>query len=273
MSEFGPLPFAWLRVLGAYLLLTLLVPLFPKPAAARDHDSSFLWKCALYSMLGVVVNQLLFLSGLSRTSAHEAALLITTIPVFVMLSAAALRMERITRAKATGIALSCLGAVIIVAQGDLEGGHGSFAGNAMIVINCLSYSLYLVVSRPLFQVSSPIRILRVMFGMGTLLMLPFCLSRLVSLQWREVSWLAWCWLGVVIAGPTVAAYVISGWALARAESSTVAVYTYLQPIFASLMAAALLGEKIGRIVAFAGVLIIAGVYVASRRPARSVPAP
>lgn len=266
MSDFGPLAFAWLRVLGSFLLLSAIVPMLPYRALDRPFDRSVLARCALYSVLGVVVNQLLFLSGLSRTSAHHAALLITTIPIFVLLAAGVLRMESITARKWSGITLACVGAVIIVWSGGSDAVHGSAAGNAMIIINCFSYALYLVLSRPLFQEMSSLRVLHVMFGIGVLLMLPFSWRALGTIQWSSVPGMSWLWLAVVVAGPTVGAYAINGWALRRADSSTVAIYTYLQPLFATILAALILDERTGAVVILAGLLIVGGVAVASSRP-------
>ena len=261
MREILPFAFAWLRVAGAAMLLSVLVPRGPLD---RRLTRTEVGRCAAYAVLGVVVNQLMFLGGLARTTAHEAALLITTIPVFVLLAAAALGRERITRWKSGGVALACSGAVVIVLGGGSSHAAGTLTGNVMIIVNCVAYSLYLVLSRPLFQTVSATRALRAMFAFGCVFMLPFSVPALVGTDWSSVRGWVWVALLVVIAGPTVGAYVLNGWALARAESSTVAVYTYLQPVMASLMAAALLAERIGPVVLVGGLLILTGVALASR---------
>src|SRR4029077_10076042 len=100
MQAFAPLVFAYLRVLGSALILNGLV-----------HDRTPLtrpdsWKLAGYSMLGVVLNQSMFLAGLALTSAHVAAILITTIPAFTLAVAIAIGRERATAMKIGGIALA-----------------------------------------------------------------------------------------------------------------------------------------------------------------------
>lgn len=261
MREIEPFAFAWLRVLGAWLLLSLMLVGQTDPPLTRRQ----LRLCALYSILGVVVNQLMFLGGLARTSAHEAALLITTIPVFVLAAAATLRYERVTAWKVGGIGLALAGALIIVLQSGRTHTAGSLTGNAMIIVNCLSYALYLVLSRHLFAEVRAVRALRSMFGFGMLFILPFSAAPLASTDWSSVRPVSWVWLAAVIAGPTVGAYALNGWALGRAQSSTVAIYTYLQPVMATVMAAAVLGERVGAVVAAGGALIVAGVAVGTRR--------
>src|SRR5205823_13663659 len=76
MSSFDPLTFAYLRVLGAAIVLNLLA----RGAAPLSRAD---WKrVVLYSLLAVVINQSFFLAGLALTSAHVAAILITAVPVF-----------------------------------------------------------------------------------------------------------------------------------------------------------------------------------------------
>ena len=57
---------------------------------------------------------------------------------------------------------------------------------------------------------------------------------------------------------------MNAWALKYAESSVVAAYTYLQPVFAVILAAIFLQEQIRAIVLIAGAMICAGVYISGR---------
>jgi drug/metabolite transporter (DMT)-like permease len=70
---------------------------------------------------------------------------------------------------------------------------------------------------------------------------------------------------LVILGPTVPAYLLQAWALRHADSSAVAVYTYVQPVLASILGAIFLAEHIRPIIALAAVLIFAGVWLVSSR--------
>jgi drug/metabolite transporter (DMT)-like permease len=74
------------------------------------------------------------------------------------------------------------------------------------------------------------------------------------------------WAGVFYMGAfsSVTGYLIYYYALARIPASRVAAFQYLQPIFASLMAVALLGEELTGAAMAAGGIIFAGVYVTER---------
>src|SRR5690349_14725531 len=110
MRAFNPLVFAYLRVAGAAIVLNLVVhERDPAPLTRRDA-----WQLAGFAVLGVVINQTFFLTGLHFTTADVAAILITAIPVFALGAAMAVGRERASAAKVGGIALAAAGALLVV---------------------------------------------------------------------------------------------------------------------------------------------------------------
>jgi drug/metabolite transporter (DMT)-like permease len=75
------------------------------------------------------------------------------------------------------------------------------------------------------------------------------------------------WLSVayIVLFATVVCYYLNSWALARVPPSTVAVYIYLQPLIAFVLAPLLLGEKVSPRVVVASGLVFAGVAIVTRR--------
>jgi drug/metabolite transporter (DMT)-like permease len=262
MREFAPLSFAWLRVAAAAGILAVVVR-NAEPFSREDSR-----RVAGFAVLGVAVNATLFLVGLSMTTVQVSAVLITTIPVFTLAAAIAARQERATAARIGGIALAGAGALLVVGGESLAGSWRSFLGALLIVINCLSYSLYLVISKPHMARLSARTVVARMFLVGTVLLLPVAAYSLATENWSSISPRAWIALAIVVAGPTVAAYLLQAWALRHAESSMVAAYTYLQPVLAGVLGALILGEQIRPIVVFAAALIFAGVWLASQTPSR-----
>lgn len=260
MNTFAPLAFAWLRVLGSAAILSVLLP------AGRERlDRGDTRKLTRLAILGVVINQTLFLGGLSLTSAHVASILITTIPVFTLATAIALKRERATLPKVLGIALAATGALLVIGFEGVEGTLRTAIGAVMIVVNCLAYAIYIVVSKNVMRRLTPRVVLARIFLVGTILMLPICAYSLYRQPWSETGSGAWLSLLLVILGPTVGAYLLNGWALARgAESSLVAAYTYLQPVITTLLAAVFLNETVHRTTGVAAILIFTGVWIAGR---------
>lgn len=256
MSSFDPFTFAYLRVLGAAIFLNL-----PRYAPLPCADFR---RVALYSLLGVVINQSMFLAGLALTSAHVAAILITAVPVFTLGAAMVFGEERVTAMKVFGIALAAAGALTVVGGEGFDGTTKSLFGDLLIIGNSLAYALFLVLSKADMARLSPQRVVARMFAIAAVLMLPIAALPMLRLQWRAVPASAWWSLAFVIAGPTIAAYLLNAWALAHTDSSLVAAYTYLQPVMTVVLAAMFLGERIRPVAIVAGVMIVAGVWLAGR---------
>jgi len=264
MRTFAPLSFAWLRVLGAAALLNAM----PGPRVDLPNR-----KITLLAILAVVANQALFLAGLALTTAHVAAILITTIPVFTLAITIATGRERATARKIGGILLAGAGALTVVWGEGIEGSYRELLGAMMIVGNSFSYSCYLVLSKPLMSTYSARAVLSRMFAISAVLMLPISAWSLAHESWHAIPTGAWLSLLAVIAGPTVAAYLINLWTLRHADSSLVAAYVYVQPVVTTVLAAIFLGERIRAIAIVAGVMICAGVWLSGPgRPSETSPA-
>ena len=257
MNSFSPMTFAYLRVLGSAVVLNAI--LSDKGAAPLSRDQTL--RLILYSILGVVLNQSLFLAGLALTSAHVAAILITSIPIFALAAAMILGRERGTPAKIGGIALAAAGALLVVGAEGFEGAFRSLVGDLLILGNSLSFALYLVLSKPMMAHLSARRVIGRMFTIAAIAMVPIAAWPMATERWSAIPERAWIALVLVIIGPTVAAYLLNAWALTHAESSVVAAYTYLQPVITTILAAIFLGERIRPVAMVAGALIFTGVYV------------
>lgn len=258
MREFAPLSFAWLRVAGGALLMMVIA----RNEAPLSREDS--WRVAGFAVLGVAINATLFLVGLSMTTVQVAAILITTIPVFVLAVAIALGRETASATRIGGIVLAGIGALLVVGGESLAGTPRSFLGATLVVINCLSFSIYLVISKPAMARLSARSVVARMFAVGSFLILPFAAVPLAREQWASISPGAWISLLVVILGPTVGAYMLNAWALRHADSSLVAAYTYVQPVLATILGAIIFGEVIRPVVVVAAAMIFAGVALTSR---------
>lgn len=260
MRAFNPLVFAYLRVVGGAIVLNLLIPYSGAPLSREDRKLVI-----TFSLLGVVLNQTMFLTGLSFTDAHVAAILITTIPVLTLAVAMIAGRERATPMKVGGIVLAGAGALLVVGGEGALGSIRGLIGAALITGNCLAYALYLVISKPAMARLSPLLMTARMFLYATVMMLPIAAVPLARQSWATIPPRAWLALLIVVAGPTVAAYWINAWTLRYADASTVATYVYVQPVLTAILATMFLGEQIRAIAIVAAAMIFGGVAMTSRR--------
>lgn len=219
---------------------------------------------ALCSLLGIAANQVLFFEGLARTTAIHASLLVATIPVFTLLTSLALRHEAPTWRSIVGAALALSGVVYLIGIEGLAPSAGTLFGDLLVVGNSLCYGVYLVLVRPLVQKHGSLRVVVWLFVFGTLWIAPYGALDLVRTG-PEVPLATWGLVAYIVAVATVFTYLVNAWALGRAPSSTVAIYIYLQPIGAAVLAVLILGESLTSRVAVAAALVFAGIYLVVRK--------
>src|SRR5512135_3572798 len=142
---------------------------------------------AVLSVLGIVLNQLFYITGLSLTTAANVALLVCTIPVFTLLFGMALGHERPGLRRAAGIPLALSGALLLLNVRHLDFHDRTLVGNALIVLNCLFYSLFLIGARGILARRSPLGFTAAIFRYGTIPVLLFAIPSLRRLDPAAIS--------------------------------------------------------------------------------------
>lgn len=267
MAHVGPYGLSLVRVAGAALFFGALVLLRAK-VRVPFGDVLRIAGCGL---LGMAANQLLFLGGLERSSATNASVLVTTIPVFTFLVALALGQERASARALTGLLVAFAGVLTLVKVERFELAAASLVGDAMIVANALCYALYLVLVRPYVARYGTMPIVAIGFFASTLAVLPFGVGQLGRLDGADADavWL----LLYVLAVPTLLTYLLNAWALRHARSSTVAIFIYLQPIVGVALAVSVLGEPLGARALLGTAAVFTGIALVTFRPRAAAPTP
>jgi drug/metabolite transporter (DMT)-like permease len=256
-----------IRVLGATLAFLILQRTAKRFWLDRRSDYA---RVALYSLLGVALNQLLFVKGLSLSTAINANLLGTMIPVFTLLAGVALGLERFSLRVALGVAVAACGVVYLVNPFRASFSGATTLGNLLFISNSFCYGLYLAISQDAIRRYGALTVTTWVFIFGCVFTLPvggYQLAHVPLAQFPAKVWLALLYIVLV---PTVGAYYLNAWALGRVAPSVVAVYVYLQPVAAFALAPFVLGEKLDAHVWVATALIFAGVGVVITR--RGAPA-
>jgi drug/metabolite transporter (DMT)-like permease len=259
-----PLAVAAMRVTVSAPLLLLLARAFDKTwPSRRDHV-----QLALLGFLGVFSNQVLFILGWKHTTATNAAILMPSIPVFAAALAVLMGIERPNVWRLSGVALSVLGALVMLDLGSFSTDGGVLWGNALILLNCLSYALYLVRQGPMLLRLRPLTVVAWAFvygGCGTLIV---SVPSLLSLHPADVPDMTWWALLFIVTVPSGINYALNTWALKRSTPALVAAYTTLQPAAAALLALLLLHEAAGLRDLLGFALILGGLAIVSRASAR-----
>ncbi len=252
---------AWRMAFGAAALGGLAALVHGRALWAARTD---FWKLLVASVLGVTANMLLYLVGLSHSSANEATLIMCLIPVFTFALAALAGQERLRAARAAGVVVALLGASALFWAQRPEIARLHLGGNLLMALNALSYSLYFVWTRPLLARHPPLVVIAWVFLLSTPAAVAIALTGDVLPSGQ--GWRPWASLAFILVFPTALAYLLNLFALARLRASTTAVYIYTQPLVTVLASALVLGEAPTRGVLVAAVLVFAGIWLVARRP-------
>ena len=262
------------RVVGAAVVLVAVNAL---AGGARVRDRGDLLQLAVLGWLGIAANQTFFLFGLRHTTAINATILVSTVPVFTVLGAVLAGREPASAAKFAGIGLAGLGTLYLIGPDRISLAPDVALGNAMIVIGMACYAAYFIYSGPVLQRYGSLAVSAHVMLFAVAGVLPFGVADAIRMDWSGVSRAVWWWVAYIVVFPTICTYLLNLWALRRASSNLVAVYIYLQPLFAAAVAPVVLsGEAITGRAAAAGLAIFSGLALvirAERRQQREIPVP
>jgi drug/metabolite transporter (DMT)-like permease len=257
----APLGLVVLRCLGAVPLFWLVGLHFKERIQWPDVPRLLL--CAVF---GIAVNQLLFLKGLNLTLPINAAVIMTSTPILVLIWAAVLIRERITLLKATGIVLGLAGALLILLAGkEVSFSSDTFVGDLLILINASFYGVYLVIVKPLLSRYHPITVLKWVFLFGLFMVIPFGQEELRQVNWAAMPPRIVAATAFVVFGLSFFAYLFNSLALRQVSPSVVSIYIYLQPVLASMFAIMAGKDVLTAIKVVSAMLIFLGVYLVSQK--------
>jgi drug/metabolite transporter (DMT)-like permease len=263
LGSIPPFALAAIRVVSSAVMLEIVRRLSPaERIAPSDRGRIF-----LLALAGVSFNQVLFILGLSLTTAINTSILISAIPVFTLAAAVLLGREEASSRAIGGIVLAGAGALFLLNAERFEWSSRYFRGDLLILANGFSYSMYLVLSRPLLARYRPLTFTAAVFRWGAIPIVLAAIPALFRFFPSAVSPVAWWSLAAIVIVCTVIPYLLNSWALARTHASRVAAYVFLQPVIAATLAILVLGERPGWRTAVAAALIFGGLAV-SLRPVR-----
>jgi len=231
------------------------------------------WRIVLpMSILGVTVFQALVYSGLQQTTAINAVLMNSAIPVIIIALSWAVFGERITRWQALGIPVAFLGVLALLSRGRVE---------TLMALEFNTGDIFILLALPVWSVYSillprrptqigPFAMMFVMSVVGVVFLFPVYLweastGATIPLKWETVA-------GIVYVGLFASVLAFTFWnvGVARIGPNRAGVFIYLMPAFGTILAVIFLGETVEAFQIAGIALIFAGIWVSNRRRA---PAP
>jgi drug/metabolite transporter (DMT)-like permease len=255
-----PLAFNSVRVAlaGLALLLIALARGGPRPTA-RD-----VLALVALGFVGNGLYQVLFVEGVARTRASDAALVISAGPAFIALLGWARGVERVSRRAWLGIALSIVGIGLVVLGGTTAAvpGDSTLLGNALVVAGSLCWAIFTVLLKPYTDRVDGVQLSAATMVGGAVVLLAVSAPSIASADWAGVRLSAWG--AIVYSGLAglVVAYLFWYRGVRILGPTRTAMYVNLQPVFALLIAWAALNERPGPWQICGALGVMAGVLLA-----------
>ncbi|WP_343488218.1 DMT family transporter [Allomuricauda sp. d1] len=258
-----PFGFIFLRVVGAAILFWGVSFFGPKEKIEKRD-----WgRLVLAALLGMVINMLAFFKGLELSTPINSSVLVTISPIIVVILSAFFLSERITFNKGFGIFLGFVGALGLVLFGaELRQDAPNIPlGNSLFILNATSYGAYLVVAKKLVSKYHPFTLMKWLFTIAVVINLPITFTEFTQIEWATMPFWAYGVIAFVIVGTTFCTYLFNIFAMTELKASTIGAFIYVQPVIGILFALVTGKDALTTIKILAAILVLVGVYLASKR--------
>jgi drug/metabolite transporter (DMT)-like permease len=254
---------------GGTTLLFWLVWLFTKlPENVRNKkiDRSDFTRIIAAAFFGVALNMLSFFKGLSLTSPISASVIMVSTPMIVLVLSAIIIKERMQKRMVFGIILGLIGTAFLILYGKSVGNATNASlGNFLVFVNATSYGLYLVIVKKLMDKYNAFTFVKWIYLIGFIMVLPFGWSEFEVVNWTLIPMDIYWKIGFVVVFSTFFTYLLNLLSMKELKPTTVAVFVYLQPVFATIFAIGLGKDELTLVKIISAILIFTGVYLVTQK--------
>jgi len=258
----SPLAIFCLRSIGAGALFWLISAFMP----AEKIDRKDYLKIFAASMLGFFTCQITFLIGIPYITPMDCSILTAMSPIYTMAIAAIAIKEPISWQKATGVAVSFAGIIYLIVSktGNIGGAsETTLFGIFMIVLNSLSFSMYLGIFKPLIGKYHVVTFMKWIFLFAFAVSVPFAGKEIVTLDWSAIPRIQLAELAYLVVCATFITYFLIPIGQKRIRPTLVSMYSYVQPIIAIVISICIGMDTLTWQKVAAAVMVFGGVIIVS----------
>jgi drug/metabolite transporter (DMT)-like permease len=254
--------FIILRVSGAAILFFIASLSIKKETIDWKKHGLRILMCTVF---GVAANMLMFFKGLEITTPINGAVLMLATPIFVFVLNSFINQQKVVVRQVLGILMACFGCLLLMSGKAFHFSSETVLGDLLIVLNAISYAIYLVLAKDLLKHYHTFTVSKITFGLGSILVLPFGFKELTEAKFDMMPNFIILEILFIIVFTTFITYLLNAWAIMKAGPTIVGTYIYLQPILATIIAIVLQKDSLNMHKILSTLLIFAGVYITSTK--------
>lgn len=225
------------------------------------------WPILLLGFAGVFLYHLFFFYGLQLIPASRAALIVSLNPAMIAFLSFLIWRERITLKKSYGIALSIIGAMIVLlSHTNMQDRSSSIIGDLAIFGCVVTWGIYTVAGKNTIKSIGALHTVAYSIFIGTILLL---ISSIISptVTWNHFELLtqtdivSLLYLGIL---GSALAYVWYYQGIDQIGAANAGTFIALNPLTAVIAGYLLLNETISPSIILGGIFIITGIILTNR---------
>lgn len=259
----SPLALFCLRSLGAGALFWILSIFMP----AEKVDRKDYIKIFAASFLGYFMTQITFLIAIPDVTPMDCSIISAMSPIYTMFIAAIVLKEPITLKKAGGVAVSLFGIIFLIMNSVTSSGgiaESKMSGIFLMILNSLSFSLYLGIFKPLISRYSVVTFMKWIFLFSFLMSVPMSGKEIITLSWSSIPSAQLWELSYLIIFATFISYFLIPVGQKIIRPTLVSMYSYIQPIIATAISICIGMDSLTWQKILAAAMVFGGVIIVSR---------
>jgi len=225
--------------IGSILLFLLLFFFGDVKIPLRD----FFYLCLL-GIIGITIYQFFFTYALKYTSVTNVSIIINTAPLYGGILSSLFGFEKFKRKRILCIIMGFFGVFIIITKGTFLLEPGDATGNILAVVSSFLWALYTILSKPLLDRHSPLKVTTYSMITGSVLLIPFVPFYLDLHELMRLSFSGWAILSFTVVFSIVIAFFLWYRGVKKIGPSRTIIYQYSIPVFAAFFAYLLIHERL-----------------------------
>jgi drug/metabolite transporter (DMT)-like permease len=231
----------------------------------EKKEIAILWLLALSGVTFFFIAQY---TGIQMAGAATAAIFVCLLsPIIISVASTALLKEHLKRRQILGIGIAATGTFTVIAGGGLsyQSGRELFIGSLVLLLTPLLWTVYTVVGKRMMRKYDPFLIVGYVSILGGLSLIPFSLAEGSLQQILTLSPHSWFAILFLALGCSLLGYYIWFHAVRHIGAAVTSSFLFVEPLVTALLAVTVVGEALTIYILVGGLLILAGVYLVTKK--------
>lgn len=261
LNHISVLTFLTIRGVFASLLLFLALAALGHSIRVNKKD---IGQLAVLGVVGIGLTNIGFLFGLNYTLASHGSVLVAMGPVFATMIASWLGWERAKTTTWFGIGVCLVGIWLLVGGGQAVFDFRILLGDIFLLASALCWAVYILISKRLLQVYSPLKVTAYALAFSNLLLLPLGIRSVVAQDWGTVALEGWLGIVFTVLFALVVANILWLKSVKRIGVTRTSLYQFLVPVVGISVAVLLLKEHLASQQIIGAGVVLSGIALAAR---------